>query len=381
MQDAHISSAMSVPFVDLRAQYAQIREQVDEQMHEVLDRATFVGGPQVVAFEEAFAAYVGVRHAIGVANGTDALLLALKAFGVGPGDEVITAANTFIATAEAIVHAGARPVFVDIDPRTYTLDVSGIERAITPRTKAVIPVHLYGHPAELTPILEIAHRHGVPVIEDAAQAHGAEYRGRRVGAWGHAACFSFYPTKNLGAFGDAGAVVTNDDRIALTVRKLRDHGSLKKYEHDLIGYNSRLDALQAAVLRVKLKYLDQWNEMRRENARVYDNSLSEVPGIVMPLTLDESKHVYHLYVIRVERGSRDDLQQYLRVRGIQTSIHYPEPLHRTAPLGHLRYQEGDFPVAEMCAKAILSLPMYPGLEKRLIEYVARHVRNYMLVHA
>jgi dTDP-4-amino-4,6-dideoxygalactose transaminase len=368
---------MQIPFVDLKVQHEAIREELDREFRKVFEKTAFIMGPTLAEFEEAFARYCGVKHAIGVANGTDALLLALKAFGIGPGDEVITAVNTFIATAEAIVHAGATPVFVDCDPQTYTLDVSQVWAKISSRTKAIIPVHLYGQPADMDLIVELAKNRGLHVIEDAAQAHGATYRGRKAGSMGHVACFSFYPAKNLGAYGDAGAVVTNDDAIALTVRKLRDHGGVEKYRHDLVGYNSRLDTLQAAVLLVKLRYLDAWNRRRQENARLYDELLAEVPGVVTPKVLEGATHVYHLYVIRVERGSRDELQRFLRERGVHAGIHYPQPLHLTPALRFLGYTAGDFPIAERFASQILSLPMYPELTREQIEYVTTCIHEYM----
>ncbi len=369
--------AVRVPFVDLRAQHAGIRRDVEQAVRRVFDDTDFILGGEVAAFEREFAEYLGARHVIGVANGTDALLLSLKALGVGPGDEVITAANTFIATAEAIVHAGARPVFVDTDPHMYTIDVKQIEARITPLTKAIIPVHLYGQPADLAPIMELAKTRGLHVVEDAAQAHGAVYRGRRVGTWGHLACFSFYPAKNLGAYGDAGAVATNDERLALTVRKLSNHGGTEKYQHDLIGYNSRLDTVQAAVLRLKLRHLDTWNRMRQEHARLYDRLLGGVAGAVTPSVADGASHVYHLYVIRVGQGRREALRQYLHDRGVHTGIHYPQPLHRTTPFRRAPYVHQSFPVAESYADAILSLPMYAELEREQIEYVAEQVRHFL----
>jgi dTDP-4-amino-4,6-dideoxygalactose transaminase len=330
---------VKVPFVDLRAQYAEIQEQILPAVQQTLEDATYILGPEVSLFEQEFASYLGVRHAVGVGNGTDALLIVLKALGVGPGDDVILPANTFVATAEAIIHVGARPVLVDVRPETYNLDVTQLEDRITPRTRAIIPVHLYGQPADLMPILSIARSHALHVIEDAAQAHGAEYDGRRAGSWGDAACFSFYPAKNLGAYGDAGAVVTNDDRIALAVRRLRNHGGTEKYQHALVGYNSRLDTVQAAVLRIKLKHLDTWNQMRRANAQLYDELLSDIPGIVTPAVLNRARHVYHLYVVRVERGSRTELQHYLSDCGIQTGVHYPSPLHWIPALADRLHQE------------------------------------------
>ena len=369
--------AVKVPFVDLKTQYTKIREEIEAKVHQVLEDTTFILGPEVTQFEQEFASFLCAKHVAGVANGTDALLLTLKALGIRSGDDVIIPANTFVATAEAIVHASARPVLADINPQTYNIDVEQIEGHITSRTKAIIPVHLYGQPADLGPIQAIAEHYGLHVIEDAAQAHGAEYRGQRVGSLGHAACFSFYPSKNLGACGDAGAVVTNDDQLARTVRKLRDHGSSDKYRHDLVGYNSRLDTLQAAVLLIKLRHLDEWNQTRRENAQLYDELLSEIPGIVAPTIVERTRHVYHLYVVRVEIGTRDELRQYLQARGIQTGIHYPMPLHLTAAFRHWQYEENHFPVAERCAKQILSLPMYPELERKQIKYVAEQIFNYM----
>lgn len=371
---------MKVPFVDLRAQNTSIRQELQPRLERVLEHAAFILGPEVAQFEQEFAAYLGAKHVAGVANGTDALLLALRALDIGAGDEVIVPANTFAATAEAVIHAGARPVLVDVNPRTFNIDVEQLENHITTRTRAIIPVHLYGQPADLGPILELAKQRGIYVIEDAAQAHGAEYRGSRVGSLGHAACFSFYPAKNLGACGDAGAVATNDDQIALNVRKLRDHGGTEKYQHDLVGYNSRLDTLQAAVLLVKLDYLDEWNRMRRDNARLYTGLLSEIPGIVTPTVLEGVSHVFHLYVVRVQRGNRDELRQYLQGHGVQTGIHYPRPLHLATAFSQLRYRENDFPIAERCARDILSLPMYPELREEQIRYVVERIRSYMKAH-
>ncbi len=368
---------MHVPFVDLRVQYQALQTEIQKKFEEILASSAFILGTQVQEFEEAFANFCNVRHAIGVANGTDALILALKALGIGPGDEVITAVNTFIATAEAIVHVGATPVFVDCDPHTYNIDVTQIEAKITPRTRAIIPVHLYGQPAQMDSILEIAKKYNLYVIEDAAQAHGATYNGQRVGSMGHVACFSFYPGKNLGAYGDAGAVVTNDDEIALTVRKLRNHGGIVKYQHDLVGYNSRLDTLQAAVLLVKLKHLDEWNRQRQKNAQLYNELLSKIPRVITPNVLNGSTHVYHLYVVRIEGNVRDELQHYLKERGIQTGIHYPKPLHLTPALKYLGYQAGDFPVAERYSQEILSLPMYPELTEREITYVVQEIEKFL----
>jgi dTDP-4-amino-4,6-dideoxygalactose transaminase len=368
---------MNVPFLDLPGQHQAIRKEVEEGFATILRDASFILGPSVKEFEETFSRFLGVGEAVGVANGTDALILALKAVGVGPGDEVITAVNSFVATAEAIAHTGARPVFVDVEPNTYAMNAALLLDAITKRTKAIIPVHLYGQPADLDGILAFARARGLRVVEDAAQAHGATYRGRRVGTVGEAGCFSFYPGKNLGACGDAGAVVTTDPTLADTVRKLRDHGGSRKHQHDLVGYNSRLDSLQAVVLLVKLRYLDQWNALRQEHAQLYSKLLSGIPGITTPTIREGCTHVFHLYVILASGGKRDALQSYLRQEGIATGIHYPTPLHLTPAFSYLGYRFGDFPVAEACANQVLSLPMFPELTPRQIEYVADRIRHFM----
>jgi len=361
--------------MELKNEHRLLREQIRSAWEAALDSAAFVGGGAVEQFENSFAQFCEVKHAVGVANGTDALLLALKALRIGVDDEVITVANSFVATAEAIVHAGATPVFVDADPKTYTIDINKIEDAITPRTKAIIPVHLYGQPADMDPVLEIAKRYGLKVIEDSAQAHGARYFGVRAGSMGDAACFSFYPAKNLGACGDGGAVVTNDQNIADAVRRLRDHGGLRKYEHDVVGYNSRLDSLQAAVLDLKLPYLDQRNEARRQRACDYDELLSGVADVITPVVRNGSISVYHLYVVQVEKGKRNGLQEYLRENGVQTGIHYPTPIHRTPAFSHFHRQS--CPVAEDYAHKILSLPMYAEIERFQVEYVVKLVKDYM----
>ena len=365
---------MKVPFVDLKAQYATLKDEVGEAMSRVLESASFILGEEVRLFEEEFAAYCQVDHCVGLDSGTSALELALRAYDIGPGDEVITVANSFIATASAIAFTGAKPVLVDIDPRSYNLDVAAVERAITPRTRAVIPVHLYGHPADMGPLLEIARDRRLVVIEDACQAHGARFEGRRVGSLGHVGCFSFYPGKNLGAYGDGGALVTNDAAVAEKVRMLRNYGQLRKYYHKFIAYNRRLDSLQAAILRVKLRYLDGWNTARARNARLYDQLLATTP-VVTPCALDGVSHVYHLYVIRVQK--RDALQAYLRERGIETGIHYPVPIHLQEAYGYLGYRKGDYPVTEEFAGQILSLPMYPELSVEQTSYVAAAVRDFV----
>jgi dTDP-4-amino-4,6-dideoxygalactose transaminase len=366
---------MIVPFVDLGGEIKSVRGDILARWEQLLDGASFIGGAAVEAFEKAFADYCQADHAIGVANGTDALVLALKAMNIGSGDDVLLPANSFVATAEAVVHAGATPVFVDVNADTYNIDIDQIERCITPRTKAVIAVHLYGQPAEMDPILEIAKRHGLRVIEDAAQAHGARYHGRRAGSMGDAGCFSFYPAKNLGACGDGGAVVTNNAEIAERVRKLRDHGGTTKYQHDVIGYNSRLDSLQAAALHCKLESLDERNALRRQRAAEYNGLISKVEGVVAPSEPRGIEGVFHLYVIRVEKGNRSSLQSYLAQNGVQTGIHYPSPIHRTPAFA--RFSGAECPVAERYADAILSLPMYPGIERHHLQHVVSLLSQYL----
>jgi dTDP-4-amino-4,6-dideoxygalactose transaminase len=362
----------NVPFIDLKAQYNKIADEIDDAIKGVVSQTGFILGPEVKQLEAEFAAYCDVEHAVGVSSGTAALELALHAFGVGPGDEVITAANTFIATAFAITYTGATPVLVDIDPDTYTMDITKFEAAITPKTKAVIPVHLYGQPADMDPLLEIATHHNLIIMEDACQAHGARYKGKRVGSLGHAAAFSFYPAKNLGAFGDAGIVVTNDESIAQTIRTLRDVGQKEKYHHTLKGYNHRLDALQAEVLRVKLKYLDEWNADRRAIAHQYNQHFIN-SGVIPPLNADYAEHVYHLYVIRVP--NRDELREHLTEQKIFTGIHYPIPIHFQPAYKDLEYKFGDFPITEVYADQIISLPMYPELPREWIGYVADTIKS------
>lgn len=364
---------MKVPFVDLRAQYQSLAAGVQQAISAVLERGDFVLGREVSQFEEEFAAYCEAEYAVGVDSGTSALELALRAFDIGPGDEVITAANTFIATAFAVSYTGATPVFVDVDPQTYTIDVSLLESAITDRTRAIIPVHLYGHPADMDPIMEIAAKHGLVVIEDACQAHGARYKGKRVGSLGHAAAFSFYPAKNLGAYGDGGIVVTNDRRVAESLQMLRNYGQSEKYHHLVQGFNHRLDTLQAAVLRVKLKHLDAWNASRRQHAQLYRELLAHSP-VVTPVETGYAESVYHLYVIRLQ--DRDGLRAYLQDRGVSTGIHYPIPIHCQLSHRDLGYQNGEFPVTEEYAEQILSLPMYAELTPASIEYVAEAIRDF-----
>lgn len=356
-----------LPFVDLKAQYHSIKAEIDQAISHVLETSQFILGKEVAAFEEEFAAYCGGGQAVGVNSGTSALHLALLAAGVGPGDEVITVPYTFVATVAAIRYAGATPVFVDIDPVTYTLDPAQLERAIGPRTKAILPVHLYGHPCDMDPILEIARRHGKIVIEDAAQAHGAEYKGRRAGSLADMACFSFYPGKNLGAYGEGGAVVTANAEWASLIRKMRDWGQSRRYYHDLPGFNNRLEGMQGAILRVKLRHLEKWTEARRANAALYSQKLADC-GLITPKAMPYARHVYHVYAIRTPR--RDALADALTAAEIQFGIHYPIPVHLQKAYADPRYGAGDFPVAECVASEILSLPMYPELTEQQIESVA-----------
>ncbi|MDP2883957.1 MAG: DegT/DnrJ/EryC1/StrS family aminotransferase [Ignavibacteria bacterium] len=358
---------MKIPLVDLKAQYASIKPDIDAAVQHVLDETDFISGSAVTEFEKSFAAYCGARSAVGLANGTDALQLSLLALGVGKGDEVITAVNTFIATSEAISATGARPVFIDNDPQTYTIDVKKIEEKISPRTKAIIPIHLYGQPAAMDAINEIAARHNMVVIEDAAQAHGASFKGKTVGTLGRLACFSFYPGKNLGAYGDAGAIATNDEGLADKVRMLANHGRLKKYEHEIEGYNSRLDTLQAAILSVKLRHLSSWTEKRQRNASTYSQLLAPAANIVTPVVHPDATHVFHLYVVRVRH--RENVQQALKEAGIATGIHYPIPLHMQPAYKHLGIPTGSYPVAERFASEIMSLPMYPELSADQIAFI------------
>ena len=365
---------MGIPLVDLKAQYLSIKDEIDEAIQRVISNSSFILGEEVRAFEEEFASFCEARFAIGTSSGTSALHLALLACGVGLGDEVITTPHTFVATTEAISHAGARPVFVDIDPESYNINPTKIEAAITDKAKAIIPVHLYGQPAEMDAIMEIADKHGLKVIEDAAQAHGAGYKGKRVGTIGNVGCFSFYPAKNLGAYGDGGMVVTNDEEIAEKVRLLRNHGRTEKYEHLIEGYGYRLDALQAAILKVKLKRLETWNAQRRKNAAIYREMLKGL-DLVLPHENSDSRPVYHLFVVRTPR--RNELREYLRLREIQTGIHYPIPLHLQPAYRHLGYEPGDFPYSERAAQEVLSLPLYPELTKEGISQVVRAIREFM----
>jgi len=368
---------MNVPFLDLKAQYAALKDEITAQMQAVMERTAFVSGPFVEEFEREFAAYCGSRYAVAVGSGTAALWSVLLAAGIGPGDEVITSPGTFIATAEAVSFCGATPRFVDIDERTYTIDPEKIEAAVNPRTRAIMPVHLFGQTADMDLIMDIARRHGLRVIEDACQAHGAEYKGRRAGSIGDAGCFSFYPGKNLGAYGDAGAVVTDNAEMAEYIRMFRDHGQLKKYHHRIIGWNTLMDGLQAAVLGVKLKYLDRWNEQRRRHAEQYERLLAQVDGVVTPVEADYARHIYHVYAVRVEH--RDGLLAELAAKGVSCGIHYPVPVHLQEAYRDLGHCEGDFPVAERCAASFLSLPMYPELTQEQIAWVAGKIADCLAV--
>jgi dTDP-4-amino-4,6-dideoxygalactose transaminase len=361
-----------IPFVDLKAQYRSIKDEVNAAIQGVIERCEFTLGSEVAAFEKEFAGYCQVEHGIGVNTGTSALHLALLAAGVGKGDEVITVPFTFVATVSAIDYTGAKPVFVDIDPKTFTMDVNAIEAAITEKTKAIIPVHLYGQPADMDPILEIARKHNLVVIEDACQAHGAEYKGRRAGSMGHMGCFSFYPGKNLGAYGEGGMVVTNNPEFTRAIRMLRDWGAEKKYQHVLKGYNFRLEGIQGAVLRVKLKYLEGWTEARRTAAARYDSLLAGT-GVPTPYARPDVRHVYHLYAIRTQ--NRQAWQDALLAQGIQTGIHYPTPVHLLPAFADLGYQAGQFPHSERAANEVLSLPMFPELTAAQCERVAQAVQE------
>lgn len=356
-----------IPYLDLPAQYRSIKPEVDEAVQRVLASAQYILGPEVEAFEQAFASYCGTAEAVGVNSGTSALHLALLACGVGPGDEVVTVPFTFIATVAAIEYAGARPVLVDVEPGTLTMDPGQVERAITPRTKAIVPVHLFGQPADMDAIADIGRRRGVRVIEDAAQAHGAEYKGRRCGSMADIAAFSFYPGKNLGAFGEGGAVVTSDRELARTVRLLRSWGEERRYEHRLKGFNYRMDGIQGAILGVKLRHVEAWTEARRSRAALYDRLLADAP-LQTPVVRRDCRHVYHCYVVRI--ANRDQVRQALADEHIQTGVHYPIPVHLQPAYANLGYAAGEFPVAEAAAREVLSLPIFPEMTDAQVEAVA-----------
>jgi len=364
---------MKIPLVDLKKQYLSIKTEIDKAIQDILDNSSFIMGEPVKKFEENLAKFCGCKHAVGVASGSAALFLALKAYGIKEGDEVITVPNSFIATAEAIVQCGAKPVFVDIEEKTMLIDVNKIEEKISDKTKAIIPVHLYGQVCDMDKIIKIAKDHNLIVIEDAAQAIDAEYKNKKLPIT-DTAIFSFFPAKNLGCYGDGGCVVTNDDKIAKIASKLRDHGRISKYESDMVGYGERLDALQAAILDVKLRYLKNWSDKRRENASKYNELLKNVKDIKIPFKAKDSKHVYYLYCIKTSK--RDELMDFLKENDMGVSIHYPLPLHLQPSLKYLDYKKGDFPVCEKVAKEILSLPMFPELNEEQIKYVTEKLINF-----
>jgi dTDP-4-amino-4,6-dideoxygalactose transaminase len=363
---------MSIPLLDLVAQYHTIKDEMDQAVLGVLESGKFILGPNVTALEQEVAAYLGVKYAIGVASGTDALLIALRAAGVEPGDEVIVPAYSFFATAGMVLSAGAKPVFVDVDSETYLIDVGKIEAVITSKTKAIIPVHLYGQPADMDEILVLARKHKLKVVEDNAQAIGAEYKGKKTATLGDVGCLSFFPSKNLGGYGDGGMIVTDDEKIAEQSRMLRVHGWRKKYFPEMLGYNSRLDELQAAILRVKLKHLDDWNERRGVIAALYSQAFKKL-DLSTPVTGPDRKHVYHLYVMSFQQ--RDRVQQTLKETGIASDVYYPQPLHLASPCRALGYKEGQFPVSEKASRNLLAIPLYPELSKIQIEEVMHAVQK------
>ena len=371
-------ATQEIPLVDLKAQYATIRDEVRRAIDEVLESMQLTIGPNVKAFDQEFASYIGTKHSIGVGSGTDALQLAIRACGISAGDEVITVSFTFFATVEAILYANARPILVEVDEKTMLIDLAAVAAAITPRTKAIIPVHLYGRTVDLKPLRQIAQDRNITIIEDAAQAHGAFLDdGKRAGAGGRVNCFSFYCSKNLGAYGEAGSITTNDDRLAEELRALREHGQSTRYYHPVIGYNARLDEIQAAILRIKLKRLEGWNARRRELARRYDERLKNTGVITPEIPQDIRRHVFYTYTIRVPGGRRDDLRKYLGERGIGTQIHYPVPIHLQQSAEFLGYRKGDMPITEKVASEVLSLPMFAELTDEQLDRVADAVRSFM----
>ena len=362
---------MRVPFVDLKIQYHSIKNEIDQAIKNVIEDTAFINGKYAKQFEDDFAQFCGTKFCVGAGNGTDALYIALRSLGVGQGDEVITVANSFIATSEAITMTGARIVFVDSDPQTYNIDVQKIEKAVTKRTKAIIPVHLYGQPAEMDTVQEIAKKYNLYVIEDAAQAHGAKYKDKNIGTFGDCACFSFFPGKNLGAYGDAGAIVTNNDELAQKIRMFANHGRVEKYNHEFEGINSRLDGLQAAILDVKLKHLEKWTERRRTIAKMYDEGLKDT--VVVPVVKGDVKHVYHLYVIRTK--NRGNVKKYLEDKGISTGTHYPIPLPFLKAYSYLKHKPEDFPIAYKLKDEILSLPIHGDMSDEQVKYVIEQVKK------
>ncbi len=367
---------MNIPFVDLKRQYFSIKDEIDNVVMEVLEKSAFIGGSYLASFEKNFASFCDTQHCIGVGNGTDALYIALRACGIKPGDEVITAANSFIATSEAITMSGAKVVFVDINPLTYNIDVTKIEDKITDKTRAIIPVHLYGQPADMDTVVEIARKYSLKVIEDAAQAHGSTYKGRTIGSIGDVGCFSFYPGKNLGAYGDGGALVTSDEELAVKIRMIANHGRIDKYDHEFEGVNSRLDGLQAAILDVKLRYLNGWSDNRRKNAYIYNDYLQDT-SLITPVEIENVNAVYHLYVVRVNSEKRSEFQENLREKGIASGIHYPIALPNLQAYKYLQHDWNDFPESSKASQEIVSLPMFPELKEDQIEYITRIIKEYL----
>jgi len=375
-----VNQPRPIPMIDLKPQLRDLRPEIDEAIDRVLSSTAFVFGPDIAELEKEFAAFCGASHACAVGNGTDALHIALRAHGIGPGDEVVTVANTFIATGEAILLVGATPVFVDVEDVTCTMDPAGLEAAITPRTKLILPVHLYGHPADMTAINEVAGRHGLPVLEDAAQAHGAEWRGRRAGSLGHAACFSFYPGKNLGAYGDAGMVTSSDADFIARVRQIANHGAgTHRYDNVVLGTNSRLDTIQAAILRVKLRHLERWTLERGARAAAYQQAFADTPGVVLPREREGARSAWHLYTIRAPE--RDALQAHLREQGIASAVHYPRPIHLQPSMAAGGGRAGDLPVSEALCREVLCLPIYPEMREEDVERVAGEVRSFVSASA
>ena len=370
---------MNIPLVDLKSQYRSIQPEIDSVISDVISKTAFIGGAYVNSFEKSFADFCNVKHCVGVGNGTDALFIALRVLGMGKGDEVLVPANSFIATSEAVTLTGARVTFVDVNPKTYNMDPGRLEdylkKRANSRPKAVIPVHLYGQPADMDPVLSLADKYGLKVIEDAAQAHGAHYKGRQIGSIGHVACFSFSPGKNLGAYGDGGAIVTNDDEFAMKARMYANHGRIDKYDHQVEGVNSRLDGLQAAILGVKLKHLPEWTEMRRKNAYLYNRYLKDT-DLITPAEIDGVNAVYHLYVVRTKKALRNKLQEYLGTKGISTGIHYPIALPNLRAYTYLKHTGEDFPEATEASQEILSLPMYPELTEDQILYISKNIGDF-----
>jgi dTDP-4-amino-4,6-dideoxygalactose transaminase len=367
---------MNVPFVDLKTQYKDIKEEIFHEINEVLDNTAYICGKKVKKFEEDFAKLLKLKYAVGLSSGTDALHVALSALGIKQSDEVIVPVNTFIATSEGATLCGAKPVFVDNDEKTYNIDVDKIEDAITPKTKAVIPVHLYGQPAEMDAVNEIAERHNLHVVEDCSQAHLATYKEKKIGGIGNIGTFSFYPGKNLGAYGEGGAVTTNDETLYSTMLKYRQHGSIEKYIHDIEGHNYRMEEIQAGVLNVKLKYIEKWTESRRRLAKLYSETFADLKAddVITPYNPDYVNPVYHLYIIRVPK--REELMKFLNGKGIQTGLHYPIPLHMQKAYSHLNYKESDFPVALKQSKEILSIPMYPEMTDEMVSYVCETIKSF-----